>query len=140
MDLRKYIEQIKEIGGLREVDGADRDLEIGALTEMVGEKDGPALLFDQINGFPKGYRIISNFINNSKHLNTAFGFPPDLDTLGLVRSIKEKFSQLQPIPPQEVSSGPVLENVQEGEDISSIFRPRNGMKRMVDATWAPGVW
>src|ERR1035437_9978975 len=81
MDLREYIEGIKSVGALREVEGADWNLEIGAITEMVGEKDGPALLFDNIKGYPKGYRVLSNYLKNSKHVNKAFGFPAEQPTL-----------------------------------------------------------
>jgi 4-hydroxy-3-polyprenylbenzoate decarboxylase len=123
MDLREYIEQIKSIGELREIEGADWDLEIGTITELVGEKDGPVLLFDKIKDYPKGYRVLSNFLNNTKHVNAAFGFPSERPTLSLVRTIKEKFADLKPIPPEEVSSGPVLENVQEGEDVDLLCFP-----------------
>jgi 4-hydroxy-3-polyprenylbenzoate decarboxylase len=121
MDLRAYIEQLRPIEEVREVEGADWDLEIGAITELVAEKDGPALLFDKIKDYPKGYRILSNFLNNPRHVSTAFGLPSDLPTLKLVRSVKEKFARMRPVPPEEVSSGTVLENVLEGKDID-MFR------------------
>lgn len=62
MDLRGYNDQLKSIGELREIEEADWNLEIGAITELVGEKDGPALLFDKIKGywkaeFPKVNRV-----------------------------------------------------------------------------------
>lgn len=121
MDLRGYIEDIKRIGELREVEKADWDLEIGALTELVGEKDGPGLLFDEIRGYPKGYRVFTNFLNNPRHINVAFGLPSDLPTLELVRVVKDKFIRLKQMPPKEVSDGPVMENVQEGDEID-LFR------------------
>ncbi len=123
MDLRKYIEELKSIGELREVEGADWNLEIGAITELVGEKDGPALLFDGINGYPRGCRVLTNFINNSKHVNKTFGFPAGQPTLDLLRAVKEKFAQVKPLAPEEVSDGPVLENVQEGGEVDLLKFP-----------------
>ena len=123
MDLRNFIEGIKSDGQLREVEGADWNLEIGAITEMVAEKDGPALMFDNITGYPQGYRVLSNFLNNSPHINRAFGFPADQPTLELLRAVKQKFNQMKPIPTQEVESGPVLENIQEGDDVDLLKFP-----------------
>src|SRR3990172_10481396 len=120
MDLREYIEGIKSIGELRELTGADWNLEIGVLTEMVGEKDGPALLFDEIKDYPRGYRVLSNMLNNPNHIKKAFGFPPEITTLDLVRAVKERMAQVKPLAPQKVSDGPVLENVQEGEDVDLL--------------------
>ncbi len=112
MDLREYIEELKSIGELRELEDADWNLEIGAITELVGEKDGPALLFDNIKGYAKGYRVLTNYLNNSKHVNKAFGFPAEQPTLDLLRAVKEKFGQVKPLAREEVSGGPVLENIQ----------------------------
>ncbi len=123
MDLRKYIEEIKGVGALRELEGADWNLEIGALTEMVGEKDGPALLFDKIIGYPKGYRVLTNFLKNSKHINKVFGFPAEQPTLELVRAVKEKFARIKPVAPVEVADGPVLENIQDGDAVDLLKFP-----------------
>lgn len=119
--MREYIEKIKAVEELRVIEEADWNLEIGALTEIVGERDGPALLFDKIKGYPQGYRILTNFLNNTKQISAAFGLSPGLSTLALLESVKKKFAESKPIPPKEVSSGPVLENVQEGADVD-MFR------------------
>ncbi len=123
MDLREYIEGVKSAGELREIEGADWNLEIGTITELVAEKDGPALLFDNIKGYPKGYRVLTNFLNNSKHVNKAFGFPAEQPTLDLVRAVKDKFSQVKPLDPEEVSDGPIFENIQEGGDLDLLQFP-----------------
>ena len=39
-DMRGYIEMLKEMGELRELDGVDLNLEVGALTERAAEKEG----------------------------------------------------------------------------------------------------
>lgn len=54
-DLRHYIDTLTEKLGADEVQtikGANWDLEIGCITELSAEKEGPALLFDDIPGYP----------------------------------------------------------------------------------------
>ena len=55
-DLRQFLDACEEIGELRMVEGADWDLEIGTLAELNFERNGPCLLFDNIKGYPLGYR------------------------------------------------------------------------------------
>ena len=51
-DLRDWLRQVETMGELRFVKGADWDLEIGAVTDLVAKKsrDNWALLFDEIKG------------------------------------------------------------------------------------------
>ena len=57
-DLRDWIDRIDAQGQLRRVDGADCDEGIGGLTDLYMEKVGrPALLFDNIPGYPPGFRV-----------------------------------------------------------------------------------
>ncbi len=42
--LPELIDRLDELGELRRVDGADWNLELGAITEMMALRDGPALL------------------------------------------------------------------------------------------------
>ena len=60
-DLRDWIEIADEMGELKTLKGCDWNLEIGAITELVAHKeDGPAVLFEDIKGYPTGYRVLSN--------------------------------------------------------------------------------
>src|SRR5437660_655409 len=59
-DLRVFMGELEDDGELRRINGADWNLEIGALTEIGAEQNGPALLFDDIKGYPSGFRILSN--------------------------------------------------------------------------------
>jgi len=123
MDLREYIAQLEDIGQLQVVEGADWDLEIGTITELMAEKGGPALLFDGIKGYPRGYRVVANLLNSPKRLGTALGMSPDLPTMELVGLLKRKFNELKPVPPVEVSQGPVLDNVREGGEVDMLQFP-----------------
>ena len=59
-DLREYLSVVKEMGHLKMIEGADGELEIGALTGMIGaRRDCPVLLFDAIQGYPRGMRLMT---------------------------------------------------------------------------------
>ena len=60
-DLREFIRLAEETGELVRIQGADPHLEIGALYELSLEHDEPpVLLFDDIKGYPPGYRVLMN--------------------------------------------------------------------------------
>src|SRR5436309_1091863 len=60
-DLRKCIELSAEIGNLQIVDGADPELELGALYELSLEQETPpVILFRNIKGYTPDYRIVVN--------------------------------------------------------------------------------
>ena len=50
LDLRTWLDEMRELGELVDIPGADRDLEIGAITDLNAKNHGPALLFDEIPG------------------------------------------------------------------------------------------
>ncbi|HKU46493.1 MAG TPA: UbiD family decarboxylase, partial [Burkholderiales bacterium] len=60
LDLRAWLAEMQRLGELREVQGADWNLELGAISELNVKKDlPPALLFDAIKGYPKGFRVLT---------------------------------------------------------------------------------
>jgi 4-hydroxy-3-polyprenylbenzoate decarboxylase len=126
LDLREFIAELDKTAELRVVNGADWNLEVGTITELSGEIAGPALLFNNIKGYPEGYRIITNVISTPRRLAIALSLPVDISPIELVRLVKEKFKELKPIPPVEVTDGPVLQNIQENEavDMSGFPAPK----------------
>src|SRR5215470_4153680 len=102
-DLRKCLEIAREIGALEVVEGADPDLEMGALYELSPQKpDPPILLFRKIKGYPDDHRVVCN-VRSSKVLNDGVG-------LELVQNYrKHRRKQSEPIPSEYVSDGPVFE-------------------------------
>src|SRR5918912_78140 len=88
--LEAFIAAADGIGELRHVAGADLDLDVGCLTELVAEQNGPVLLFDQLAGYPAGYRICSNAIKTPRRFALAMGFPLDAHPIELVRLWKDK--------------------------------------------------
>ncbi len=62
-DLRDWIQIADEMGELKTLKGCDWNLEIGAITEIVAHKeDGPAVLFEDIKGYPKGLSGAIQFV------------------------------------------------------------------------------
>ena len=117
-DLREFIEAARRLGQVKEIHGADWNLEIGALTELFGFKDpSPLVLFDRIPGYPAGFRVASNLINTPARSSLTVGMPPDAKAIELIAKWKELLKGVKPVPPRVVSSGPILENVKSGADI-----------------------
>ncbi|MEE8515120.1 MAG: UbiD family decarboxylase [Alphaproteobacteria bacterium] len=107
-DLREFLRQAGDHGELTTVSGAEVDGEIGAIFELSQEHlYPPVLLFDNIPGFDPNFRILSNVRN-------AHFMVGDL-TLDAVKAYRLRPKEKsEPIPPQEVNSGPVMDNVIEG--------------------------
>lgn len=126
-DLRDLIDHFERMGELARVAGADWNLEVGAVSETVAARApgrAPALLFDDIPGYPKGFRILSGAANALRRLAVVLGLPEPRDERDLVESYRARMREgFQPIPPREVASGPVLENVQRGDAIDVLKFP-----------------
>ena len=124
-DLRQWIEQVDTLGELTAVNGADWDTEIGAVTELghhMGEKSS-ALLFDNIKGYPAGYRVLSNTLNSLKRLALTLHMDTNYTRSGFVKDVKHHIGSVKYLPPEIVKDGPVMENVYEGKDIDLFKFP-----------------
>jgi UbiD family decarboxylase len=122
-DLREFIAAAEATGDLQLIKGAHWDLEIGCITELSAEREGPLLLFDAVPGYPEGFRIVTNFLGTSRRFALALGLSPDLPKIEILRAWKEKSRQLEYLPPAEVESGPVMENVIDGDEVNLELFP-----------------
>ena len=78
VDLRDLLERFKKIDELEIIEGADWNLELAALSEMVCARNpgrSPALLFKNIKDYPENFRILSGAANSFKRLALVLGFP-----------------------------------------------------------------
>ena len=116
-DLRDFIQKVDDLGDLKLIQGADYNLEIGAITELAAEKNGPALLFDNIKTYPKGYRILTNVVATYQRMGLAFNLAYDLEPIDMVQAWKDRAKKMELIPPAKVSDGPVKENIISEEEI-----------------------
>ena len=79
-DLRAFIDFLRQEDRLKSISGADWNLELGGLTELVWRKKGedcPALLFDNIKGYPSGYRVMTLGVASTYHYNGGYEFAAD---------------------------------------------------------------
>ncbi len=121
VDLRDLLERFEEIGELEVIEGADWNLELATLAEVVcGRNPGraPALLFKNIKDYPENFRILSGAANSFKRLAIVLGFPEPEKELDLVRSYRDRMKEeFELIPPEEINTGPILENIDRDEDV-----------------------
>lgn len=118
-DLREFITASEEYDHVQHIDGADWDIEIAALSEAAAEliPNPPLLLFDNIKGHSPGYRVASLSMASARRMALALGLPPDAGKLALVRLAARKIADATMISPEEVSTGPVMENTMIDDDI-----------------------
>jgi 4-hydroxy-3-polyprenylbenzoate decarboxylase len=122
-DLRGWLAEAERLGEVRHVKGANWQEEIGMATELVSHNDrAPALLFDEVPGVRKGFRVLSNIFAGTRK-NMTLGFPVELDKVALSESYARAWSENRLIPPVYVDSGPIFENIVTGDDIDVAMFP-----------------
>jgi UbiD family decarboxylase len=117
-DLREFIGLVDQLGALRRIDGADSRFEVGGITEVAaGSPQCPALLFDNIKGFSRGFRIFTNATTNVQRASLALGLDPTLRPLDALKAWMEKRKNLRPLPPAIVKNAAWRENSIRGGDV-----------------------
>jgi UbiD family decarboxylase len=124
-DLRQFLDRAGRANEVLHVQGADWNLEMGAMAELVYHKrpEAPAILFEDIPGYPKGMRVLSGATNSSKRLALTMGFPVPDGPLDVVRAYRDRMKDFAPIPPRTVATGPVLENVLRDDKVDVLKFP-----------------
>lgn len=126
-DLRDWLKDVEERGELRRLRGASWDLEMSNLTDLLlreGKSPTLALLFDEVPGFPTGFRTLFALTASAWRIAHTLGLPEDAtDRMSLVRNWRRKRRTLRHIPPKTVASGPVQENVDTGVRIDLMKFP-----------------
>jgi UbiD family decarboxylase len=118
-DLRDWLAQMDAAGELQKVSGANRQEEIGGIVDIYQRATGrPALLFDDIPGYAKGYRVVANVLTGVKRIALTFGMPAESTEMDLVQFWKKYLEESKAIPPTVVKSGPILENVLSGKEVN----------------------
>src|SRR4029078_3625664 len=111
-DLRDWLEIVDSIGELKKVDGVDWNLEMGTLAEIFARqsKSGvtPAGLFDNVPGYPKGYRTLFAQNASFKRMALNLGLDMNLSSLDLVRAFRQKLVTHEPIKHNVVTHRPII--------------------------------
>ncbi|MFH0914721.1 MAG: UbiD family decarboxylase [Chloroflexota bacterium] len=121
--LREFIDVIGGLGELKQVDHADWNLEIGALTELVAEKRGPALLFDHIKDYPAGYRVLTNPFTTLRRTALVHGLSTELTALEMLKAWRDKLREFKPVPVVQVPRGSVKENIILSKEVDLLKLP-----------------
>lgn len=122
--MREYLRFIEKRGLLQRIDGADWNLEIGALTETVAFHDNDrALLFDNVEGYPEGKRVATNMYINEQLQAIALGLPQYKSGVGLVEEWRYRMEDFARVEPRQVADGPITENVMDGDDVDIFEFP-----------------
>ncbi|HUK41423.1 MAG TPA: UbiD family decarboxylase [Candidatus Acidoferrales bacterium] len=125
LDLRDWLKDVKRLEQLEQLSGAHWDLEIGALTEIILERmpAPPAILFDAVPGYDPNRRVLANMLETLERTALTLNLPLDLKTIPLIDALRAKLRALEPIKPNIVSSGPVMENVEQGDAVDLLKFP-----------------
>src|SRR3979409_2811904 len=125
--LRGWLDQVQAMGELLHVNGAHWDTEMGAITHMLTEKSGgtaPAILFDEVPGYPKGFRTLYGHFSSIRRVALTLGLPLEYERkVDIVKAYYERTREQKPIPPRYVKDGPILQNVIEGDACDGLKFP-----------------
>ncbi len=116
------------MGELKNIKGADKHLEIGAVTQLNSRQPAPsAVLFDGIPGFPPSYAIVTGAVSKVSRIALTLNLPVDLSSTDIIQVLREKLpawrNNLAGSSPQTVATGPVMENVRSGKDVNLDLFP-----------------
>ena len=142
-DLREWLAATDRLGELRHVKGASWQEDIGLAAEAVlRAEDGPCVLFDEVPGCPKGFRLLLNMFAG-KRRNMTLGFPDHFSKWELSDGYRKAFlEEPKSIPHEIVDDGPIFENILTGDDIdvtqfpSPIWHEKDGGRYIGTGTYS----
>lgn len=118
-DLRGYMELLENAGLLKRIT-AEVDLkhEVGAICARSFERQGPALLFENVKGY-SGKALVSNIISTLDQLAIAFNTEPDADRIYdlVTDGMAHRLASV------EVPTGPCKEDKHQGEAVNLYEMP-----------------
>src|SRR4051812_50080934 len=76
----------------------------------------PAVMFDDVPGFPKGHRVLANILTSVPRINVALGLPPETTEIELTQWWRNYFKNAPSHPTKAVNGGPLLDNVLSGAE------------------------
>src|SRR5947199_295340 len=125
--LRDWLEQVEKLGELLKVNGAHWDREMGAITQMLtegGKGKAPAILFDEVPGYPKGYRTLYGQVSTIKRVALTLGLPLQYEyKVGIVKAYHHRMTEMKLIKPKVVKTGSIFDNVLEGDKVNVLKLP-----------------
>ena len=126
-DLRQWLEGVTELGELKTIHDVHWDREMGAMVEMCYRRRGSktaALLFDNVPGYPTGYRCLYGMMCSPRRFAFTVGGidVSSVDsTMEYLKRYRQRMKDVQYIPPVETKASLLFENVLEGNAVD-VFR------------------
>ncbi|MFM1815728.1 MAG: hypothetical protein RLZ98_2423 [Pseudomonadota bacterium] len=142
-DLREWLAMAEQMGEVRHIKGASWQEDIGLAAEaLLRAEHGPCVVFDEVPGSPKGYRVLLNVFAGNRR-NMTLGLPDHLNKWELSNAYREAYLVEQKIVPHEiVEDGPVFENVLMGDDVdlakfpSPVWHEQDGGRYIGTGTYS----
>ena len=75
-DLRNWLESVEKQEEVRHISGANWDIEMSSIAEIVyreGKNPKPVLIYDDIPGYPSGYRTLLGLLASTWRICKALG-------------------------------------------------------------------
>src|SRR4030095_5782263 len=125
--LRDWLERVDKLGELRKVNGANWDREMGAITQMLtegGKGKAPAIVFDEVPGYPKGYRTLYGQFSTIKRVALTLGLPLEYEhKADVVKADHQLMTNMKMLKPKMVKAGAIFDNVLEGDQVDVLKLP-----------------
>ncbi len=112
--MRDFIDEAEKRGMLHRIKAeVDWDLELSHIAKINEERQGPALLFENVKGYDSP--VITSVCTSTARLALIMGMPEDSSLVDLMRMWVEKRETM--IPPKMVDTGPCKENIMMGDQV-----------------------
>lgn len=125
--LREWLEEVDRMGELLRINGAHWDREMGAITQMLTESSkgkAPAILFDGVPGYPKGFRTLYGQFSSIKRVALTLGLPLECERkVDIVKAYHERMQSLTLMKPKFINKGPILSHVLQGDKVDVLKFP-----------------
>ena len=142
-DLRGWIAALDGAGELARIDAeVDWNIELGTIVRVAqGAGTGPALLFSNIHDYGANARcrqVFTGGLSSARRVAMMLGLPPDTHPRELVKLGRTVLSQS--LPPKIVKTGPVKENIVNGDDIDLFEFPTPQWNRADGGRYIMHLW
>jgi 4-hydroxy-3-polyprenylbenzoate decarboxylase len=122
--LRKFLDEVADMGELRIVSGADPATEIGPISRMASVlKPVPLIHFKNIRG-AESFSIGTFLFGSDKRARAGFKLPPDISGKELAAVWKKRLDTYRPIPPVQTRNSPVFENKFDAASVDVMKIPQ----------------
>jgi len=125
----QWLQGVTDLGELKTIRNVHWDREIGAMVEMCYRRRGSktaALLFDDVPGYPAGYRCLYGMMCSPRRFAFTVGGidVSSVDsTMEYLKRYRRRMKDVEYIPPVETTASLLFENVLEGSAVDVFKLP-----------------